>query len=149
MFINLSNHPSTGWGEKQKAAAIEMAGAGANTGDVRISDISFPHIDPEFSEDQVSHLARCCAGKIFNLLQCEGEIDESGRPTTPASPPILHLMGEQSFCFYLCRHCKKIIPGLRIVVSTTRRDVVEEADGIKKSIFQFVRFRELKEENYG
>lgn len=145
-FINLTNHHSSGWSEKQKAAAIEMAAAGADAGNVKIFDTPFPIIDPEFSEDQVSHLARCCAGKIFNILQCADEIDESGRLISPASPPILHLMGEQSFCLYMFLHCKKIIPELRIVVSTTRRDVVEEA-GVKKSIFKFVRFRELKEEN--
>ncbi|MGQ9799960.1 MAG: hypothetical protein ACUVRG_11875, partial [Ignavibacterium sp.] len=51
----------------------------------------------------------------------------------------VHLMGEFTFVYNLVNLLKK--KNIKVIVSTTDR-IVEESDGKKIVIFQFVRFRE-------
>lgn len=116
MFINLSNHPSSGWEKGQLTAAQRI-------GD--IVDMPFPPVVPEASADEVKQMAR-------ELVE---HIMEMGDPTTLT----VHVMGEMTLTYSvvaaLCRQ------GVCCVASTTER-IVTEVDGKKVSEFHFVQFRE-------
>lgn len=118
MLINLTNHPSARWSEKQKAAAEEEFG--------EIVDMPFPEIREEGCEWYVSDLADQYLRKILNMPD--------------ASPFVVHLMGEQTFSYALLKRLRA--RGITCVASTTKRIVKEEEPGRKTEvIFQFERFR--------
>jgi hypothetical protein len=125
MLINLSNHPSDQWGVHQKETAINEFGD--------IVDIDFPVIDPEWDIKQISELAYEFYSKI------DKSIINNKKDST-----VVHLMGEVTFCFRMANMLRKA--GIRCVASTTRRNVQIE-DGVKKSIFVFVKFREYFDVN--
>ena len=117
MLINLTNHPSSRWSDKQKAAA-EVYG--------EIVDMPFPEIREEGCEWYVSDLADQYLRKILNMPD--------------ASPFVVHLMGEQTFSYALIKRLRE--RGITCVASTTKRIVKEEVPGKKSEvIFQFERFR--------
>lgn len=60
MLINLSNHPSTKWGKKQKQAAIAQYN--------EILDLPFPQIEPEATIEYVLELAEKFSAKAKELL---------------------------------------------------------------------------------
>ena len=115
-FINLSNHPSSGWGEGQLTAAQRI-------GD--IVDMAFPPVAPEASADEVKQMAR-------ELVE---HIMEMGDPTTLT----VHAMGEMTLTYSIVAALSQ--QGVRCVASTTER-IVTEVDGKKVSEFHFVQFRE-------
>lgn len=118
MLINLTNHPSSRWSEKQKAAAEEEFG--------EIVDMPFPEIREDGCEWYVSDLADQYLRKILNMPD--------------ASPFVVHLMGEQTFSYALLKRLRA--RGITCVASTTKRIVKEEEPGRKTEvIFQFERFR--------
>ncbi len=155
MLINISNHPSTLWGEEQKAAAKRLGGEWTTCckstptvyeegfGDVltcptcgkvepevepAIKDCKFPHVPPEFGYEEVEHLA----DRVFEeLKEASGILD--GTP--------VHLAGEPSLVLALAARLKEA--GAEVYTATTRRDAIEEG-GVKTSVFKFVRFRLLK-----
>lgn len=116
MLINLSNHPYTFWGESQKAAA-------AIFGDT--VDLPFPTVDASANEANITSLAREYEEKIHLL--------SGGEPVT------VHIMGEMTLTFALVRRLLSI--GIPCLASTTNRTVEEEEQGMKKTFFDFVRFR--------
>ncbi len=118
MLLNLSNHPSEKWSREQRAAAIEQFGA--------IDDWAFPNIDPRVEEAEVERLAAVFFEKIKSWA-------------TDHPEPVVHLMGEMTFCYRLIRRLKRA--HIKVVASTTERMAWEEADGKKTVIFIFVRFR--------
>ena len=113
MLLNLSNHPFTNWSELQKTNAIEQYH--------EVIDIPFPHIDPNWSSDEVLLLVDEYVSKVMLM-----------------PPATLHVMGELTFVFYFVEQCKAI--GIPCVASTTER-IVQERDGQKVSTFRFVKFR--------
>lgn len=117
MFINLTNHPSSGWSEAQLAAARQY-------GD--IVDMSFPVVDENGSEADIKHLADDYLAQIL----------KKGNP----SDITVHIMGEQSFCYALISKLQK--EGIRCVASCTVRNTYVNGAGEKVSTFQFTRFRE-------
>lgn len=120
MFVNLSNHPSDHWGQKQRQAAGEFG---------EIVDMDFPSIDPAWSTTEVTE----CARKYYE--QC---IDIIGnRKRTSA----IHLTGEPVFCFMLAQMLLR--DGYVCLSSTTRR-IASVRDKVKKSRFEFERFRSYK-----
>lgn len=121
MLINLSNHPSAKWSQDQILAASEYG---------KIVDMAFPPIDPELSDVDVNSLAD---EYQKNLLQLSMNKQEA---------VILHIMGEFTFTFALVNRLKSA--GIRCVASTTRRNVTENPDGTKTTVFEFVRFREYR-----
>ena len=142
IFINISNHPSTGWETAHKAEALRLV-EDIERGDTpRIIDIKFPVIPPEMSASDVCDIAGAFAGKIFILLRKEGEIAGLSDLVSMSVPPVIHIMGEQSFCYYFVLEMAKMVTGLKFVVSTTER-IVEVKDGVKTSSFKFCRFREI------
>lgn len=119
MFINLTNHPSAFWDEKQMSAAREQYGD--------IVDMPFPKIPPHWDGEQV----RQTAVKYFRQIQAI--------LPDPQPADAVHLMGEQVFCFKLLRLL--IDAGYTVVASTTLRNDKVLPNGNIEKIFDFVRFR--------
>ena len=111
MLLNLSNHPSASWSPAQ------LADAGG-----KVTDLSFPQIDPDGDEAYIEQLAN----EYYNKIKAIQGV------TT------VHLMGEMNFTFALVTKLKA--EGIKCVASTTKRETVEE-NGVKISKFNFVRFR--------
>ena len=124
IFINLSNHPTSGWTPEQINAALEM------TNNAPLIDIQFPSIDPEMTTIEVHQLAHEIFNKICNLIT---EYD--------ADQIILHVMGEMCFTYNIINLCK-YNDNIICIASTTKRNVIEDKNGIKKSVFEFVQFRQ-------
>ncbi len=116
-LINFSNHPSHLWSEKQKEAALLLG---------IVEDLPFPMVDEEASEGDVKCLALEFLGKVKSLGNAE-EIT-------------IHIMGEQTFCFYFICEAKK--NGYTCIASTSKRIVTDKANGQKEVTFQFCKFRE-------
>lgn len=117
MLINLSNHPSSKWSEKQLAAAHSQFG--------EIIDLPFPIVDPQADESQVVALADEYLQKVLHLSNNQNAA--------------VHLMGEMNFSFALVTRLQNA--GFICVASTTQRIVHELPDGGKEVQFKFVQFR--------
>lgn len=113
MLLNLSNHPSSTWPENQKKAATEKYEF--------IEDLAFPQIDPKADEDVIEKLAEEFELKIRKK-----------------DPTAVHIMGEMTFTYRMVNRLKSI--GIPCIASTTNRKVTEK-NGVKTSVFEFVRFR--------
>ncbi|MCK5535890.1 MAG: CRISPR-associated protein [Bacteroidales bacterium] len=127
MLINLSNHPSDNWGLKQTNASFEFN---------HVEDIPFPAIDPASSNEEIAEMAEdyfyLCL-KMFEEYVLNVKQDEYNFA--------VHIQGEFTFVYALVNLLKK--EGIRCVASTTKR-IVEEKDGKKTVLFDFVQFREYK-----
>lgn len=125
VLINLSNHPSSLWSEKQKEEAKRLFG--------EIVDIKFPLISPNASSDEVLHIAYDLLKEIESYKSKYEEIN-------------VHIMGEFSLTVIMVQLLYSI--GIRCFVSTTDRKVKEEVnekgETVKTTVFDFVRFREYK-----
>ena len=115
MFINLTNHPSSGWSEEQLKAARQYG---------EVVDISFPNIEPYFTSKDISELADDVVESI-KLLD---------------SHLVVHVMGEMTLTYAVVSRLKAL--GVTCVASTTERIVKMMPDGKKVSDFKFVQFRE-------
>ncbi len=120
MLINISNHPSNQWSEKQFKSAIKKFKS--------VYDLAFPHISPNANSNQVKIKARKYYEIILKLLKSSKDKSNA-----------VHLMGELTFVFHLTQMLKK--KNIKVIASTTDR-IVEENNGKKIVIFNFVRFRE-------
>ncbi len=116
-IINLSNHPSGIWETKQLDAAEEYG---------EITDIPFPSISPDDSEEKILLLADEYVTKVMELAK---DADVT-----------VHVMGEMTFTYALVFRLKSL--GIQCVASTTDRNVTMDGDGHKLSEFSFVKFRE-------
>ncbi len=121
MLINLSNHPSSSWSDRQLKSAKKKFNS--------IVDVKFPEISPYATSKQVELKAHSYLKKLKKLLA-----------DSPHKNNAVHLMGEFSFFYSLSNLLKK--SGIRVVVSTTNR-IVEELEGKKIVTFNFIKFREL------
>lgn len=115
MFINLTNHPSSGWSEEQLNAARQYG---------EIADFHFPAIEPYFTAEEVGELADITVEGIRAFC------DE----------PVVHVMGEMTFTYAVVSRLKSA--GITCLASTTERLVSMMPDGKKVSEFKFVQFRE-------
>ena len=113
MLLNLSNHPSSRWPVEQVAAAQQQYGS--------VTDLPFPHVPPEATADEVQQLA-----------------EEYYQQIKKTKPQAVHLMGEMTFTFRLVTMLQAV--GIPCIASTTHR-TVEERDGKKIVLFEFVQFR--------
>lgn len=120
MFINLSNHPSSKWGEEQLKAAQSYG---------NVVDIPFPVISPSASDHDLKVLANQYLDRILGML-----------PGTESGKNRVHVMGEMGFTFVLV--AKLMDNGIFPVHSTTERRVTENPDGSKTVEFSFVQFRD-------
>lgn len=116
VFLNLSNHPSSQWGEEQKEAALWYG---------TICDMPFPQIPPTADESDIESMAD-------DILQQIRSNYANARLT-------VHLMGEMTLTHTLVCRLKAI--GIPCVASCTERVVEDLGQGNKISHFRFVRFR--------
>lgn len=117
LLLNLTNHPSSLWSEKQREAACVYG---------EIMDMPFPAIDETADETYISTLADEYLQRILDLAKDKNVT--------------VHLMGELTFTFALLKRLQE--HGITCVASTSRRIVKEETAGRKgEVIFQFERFR--------
>ena len=121
--MNLSNHPSDAWSDEQ------MRSARALDPDAELIDLPFPHVDPALSTQEVIDLAEQEWTRIMSELTHHHQ-----RP--------LHAMisGETIFCVALVRKLQDA--GITCYCATTKRVSETDAQGVKSSIFTFVKFRE-------
>jgi len=117
LFINFSNHPSSKWSDAQVNAAKAFG---------EIVDLAFPQIDPSHNHSQIEKLANDYVDKI--------------REMAPDGSAVIHIMGEMTFMFAIV--CKLKSLGVKCVAATTERKVVDKADNVKETTFEFVQFRE-------
>lgn len=118
MLLNLSNHPSPKWHEKQRQAAIEAYG--------EIQDLPFPNIPPNHGIKAVNELAHSYLQKTLQLQKEYPNLT-------------VHLMGELTFTFALLQLLLK--EGIPCVASTSERMTTDGEEGTKTIRFEFVRFR--------
>jgi hypothetical protein len=114
MFINISNHPTSKWGDEQLLAAQEFG---------ELLDKKFPNILPHASAEDVQAMAADMAE----------EVTENG------TNAVVHVMGEMGYTHALVTLLKAA--GVRCFHSTTERKVTENLDGSKTVVFEFVQFR--------
>lgn len=115
MFINLSNHPSSRWGEEQLKAAQQYG---------EVIDLAFPNIEPQFTSKDVNELAEITAEGIIDI----------------GDQPVVHVMGEMTYTYAVVSRLKE--KGITCLASTTERNTIMTPDGKKISEFKFVQFRE-------
>jgi len=113
MLLNLTNHPSPRWSEKQTDTANETYGA--------IQDLPFPNIPSGATTEEVDALAGEYLQKVI-----------------AAAPAAVLLQGEFTFVYALTTRLQA--QGVPVVVGTSERNV-EERDGKKIVQFDFVQFR--------
>jgi hypothetical protein len=121
MLLNLSNHHSSTWQEKQIKAAINKYES--------IIDIEFPCIDPNYSENEIINLAKEYLQKIIPYFSNADKYNAA------------HIMGEHTFIYALVNLLQK--KGIKCVASTTDR-ISSVEDNKKISEFNFVNFREYQ-----
>lgn len=113
MFLNLTNHHSDQWEEKQIQEAEKFG---------EIIDMEFPLIVPQANLEHVKSLAQSYANKIIDL-----------------KPRVVHIMGEMTFTYNLVNLLKE--SNIMCVASTTQRSTSELGNQVKQSKFEFVQFR--------
>ncbi len=117
-FINLSNHPSKFWGDKQREASLKYG---------EILDYPFPVVDPYATSEEVNGLANQISDDIIRK-----------------SPEAVMCQGEFTLTFAIV-HCLQK-QGIKVLSACTERHVSEETDEngrtSRKSIFEFVQYRE-------
>ena len=120
MLLNLSNHPSSNWSQKQLLNSKDLF--------LSLHDLPFPVIAPKSTKNEVYNLARRYASMCKRLLS--KSLDKNNA---------VHIMGEHTFVFYLVTLLKK--EKIKCIASTTSRNSQQNGNE-KKSIFTFISFRE-------
>ncbi|MBE7038340.1 MAG: hypothetical protein E7404_05520 [Ruminococcaceae bacterium] len=119
MFVNFSNHPSEKWEEKQINKALEFG---------KITDIPFPDVSPEMSEDEIDDIAKDIVEKIVSL-----------------NPKAVMCQGEYTLSFNVSLRLLK--KGINVVCACSERCTIETQSGknnMRNSLFSFVKFRKLE-----
>jgi hypothetical protein len=120
MLINLTNHSHVLWNETQLNLANKFY--------QEVVSIPFPHIEPEFSSEDLNEIVQYYLTKILDLAK---EFDAKGFT--------VHIQGESVFVYKLVSLLKQ--QGIVCIASTTKRDVIDL--GTEKVVkFKFIRFRE-------
>ena len=117
-FINLTNHPSAGWSEKQLRAAQAYG---------TVVDLPFPRVSPAWTDGEIDRVA----GEYLDLILRRGN-------------PVVLLQGDFLFTYRLIRLLKKA--DIRVVTACCERKAAETVcpDGTvrKSSVFEFDSFKE-------
>ena len=120
MFLNITNHKSTMWSQKQINAAHVYG---------EIVDYPYPELSPSFSTEDISRIAREELRKIIAM-----------------KPSACLVAGEWSITFQLVDGLLKA--GVKVLSACSERNTVEQQnpDGTstKTSHFDFVQFREYE-----
>jgi hypothetical protein len=120
MLVNLSNHPSERWNNTQMNAAIQQYR--------NVKDITFPNILPTATTEEVQRMAKSYVHQIQILAQ-----NETNQPFA------VHVMGEMTFIYRIVLLLHR--SNIKCIASTTERNTIENPDGSKTFLFNFVRFR--------
>ena len=119
IFLNITNHPVSGWSDKQLSEALKYGS---------IEELPFPQVSPEANEAEIELLAGKCISLITEKI--------NGKKAT------VHIMGEMTLTYALVKRLQAA--GIKCVASTTERCVKEYDDDTKESVFKFARFREYE-----
>lgn len=119
MLINLTNHPFCNWHSKQLEAAMRLWNS--------IQDFPFPDVPPDWDEKKIFLEAADIVDKIAKMnpeaVLCQGEMTMTAI--------LVNLLQKSNF---------------KVYAAASSRQSIEErkTDGTveKKSVFQFVRFRQ-------
>lgn len=118
IFVNCSNHPSNGWQDSQKNAALEYG---------EIVDVPFPNVDSRITNEELDALVDDTVNKIMEY-----------------KPKAVMLMGEFVTSYKIVNKLKE--NNIKVLVSVTERNSkeVKGSDGVitKTSVFDFKGFRE-------
>lgn len=118
MFVNVSNHPSSGWSVPQLAAAQALGG--------EVVDVPFPNVPPECDTDAVRTLGAAIVGKIAALY-----------------PVAILVQGEFTLAFLLVSELQFL--GFPCYAATTKRisELEQLPDGSSRRVsrFEFVQLR--------
>jgi len=128
MLLNLSNHLSSAWSEKQINAAAAQFG--------KVVDLPFPQINPDWKFLQIEEFS----GELLMDILKDCEFRKYGKKNLT-----VHIMGELTFCYEMINALK--IAGIPCVASTTTRNSIVDEIGKKISVFEFVKFREYFTKN--
>jgi hypothetical protein len=120
MLLNISNHPSSRWDDKQTSAAIADW--------FEVMDYPFPQIDPAMHTNDVCGLA----DKIFNEIMNDPKYENL---------TAVMIQGEFSLVINLANAFHAA--GIEVVVATSERNTVENPDGTKTVKFEFCQFRSV------
>ena len=115
MLINLSNHPFSTWTEAQQQDALKHYSS--------VVDIEFPHIEPDWSFEELIALAKGLLTKVqfYNANT-------------------IYVVGEHVFTFMLVRLFQE--NGLKCINAKSKRISTELEDGSIIKSFRFEGFRE-------
>lgn len=116
VFINISNHPSSGWDSAQIEAARRYG---------PVVDMEFPQVSADAPADEIAVLADQVTQEILKEY--------------PYTDITAHIMGEMTFTFALVSRLKA--HGVRCVASCTDREAENLGNGDKLSHFHFTQFR--------
>lgn len=131
ILINISNHPSSKWSEKQKEGWDE------------IIDIPFPNVPPQNDTAQVVNSVLDFVGKEVTPTVLGLQSKYAGEDYDYS----FFIAGEQTFTLYLIMSIKNYCGFVNLAIPTTERKVVEKQEGdktLKESVFEFVRWREIR-----
>ena len=129
-FMNISNHPSIRWSEKQLDATREYAPA--PEGLCAVEDLRFPNV-PADAEERT--LRAFCADIVGTV---NVRINEGYNVTCM-------VQGESTLTYMIVD--RLLAAGIKCVAATTERNTIENEDGSKTVSFDFVRFREYVKYN--
>ena len=122
LFLNLSNHRLIEWSEEQKHAALLLVSANS------LIDCPLPMVDPR---SETAELIEDADGVISALIEQHGELKKSVGGAMVAGEPI--------FTVLLIKRLQS--EGIRCFSATTER-LTSTDEGVKRSRFSFVKFRE-------
>lgn len=119
ILVNLSNHPSSAWSEKQKKVSEKYG---------KVYDVKFPYVNPNCSENDIKDLAHYTFAKVIKM-----------------KPDYVLCAGEFTLVYALVDLFKKANVG--VITSCSERIVIDETvnkngEVTAKKGYAFVRYRE-------
>ena len=123
MLVNVSNHPSSGWGKDQKMAAAVYG---------TVQDVRFPNIPSDWDICQVEALAEQLVNQIVSM-----------------KPTAVLCQGEMTLTYQLVKRLTAV--GICVISACSERIVQEEVlpDGTCRKMieFHFAGFRKYESDN--
>jgi len=122
VLINLSNHPSANWDEEQKREFLHLELTPPGSPELKIIDVPFPNVDPNATLLDIMHIA----------IEIVKELEKYNYR-------FIMVQGEHTLTYQIV---KELVAYRKKPVAATTQRIVTEKDGVKTSIFKFVKFRQ-------